>query len=236
MDTIHLFENGYYHISNKAVAKCFLFKNEEDCNRIKMRIEKTLSPICDILAFGFSHDEFQMVVKLKSRKTFETYYLNKYEQDVGFEKKIPETTYLFANAMSNLQSGYAKWFNHKYKRDGGLMKGRYLRRLIESREDLAETISLVNIMKEIKQRDKIWTFRRKGSELGEGELKSNGARSSWNFYNLGEKIEGISCFKHYRKVYLRGHFNNLPPKRLIANDSTEKLENLLSFMFLKARK
>ena len=127
METKHVFEEGIYLISNKSVAKCYLFKDEADCNRFRAKLNKYLEPIGEIHAFGFMNEEFEIVIKLKSRKAFESYFISKVG-GVEYLEEIPETTYIFAQIMANLQSGYAKWFNYKYERDGGLFSGRYYRK------------------------------------------------------------------------------------------------------------
>ena len=234
MKTQHLFEEGYYLIRNKSVAKCFLFKDEYDCNRFKEKIDICLSPLCDVLAYGFLQDEFQMVVRLKSREVFEAYFQEKYEKVIDRVEVIPETTYIFAQAMSNLQSGYAKWFNYKYERDGGLMAGRYMRELVENEKDLDTLIEEINgLVKKVK-RNSIWTFRRKEPGFVMNEIMNSSIRSSKVYYD-GEKEEGISlkAFRLKKDVYLRGHFLNLPPKAIEDYNSTKKMQNLIAFMFLK---
>ena len=235
MKTQHLFEEGYYLIRNKSVAKCFLFKDDYDCNRFKSKIDTYLSPLCDILAYGFLQDEFQMIVRLKSREVFESYFKKKYEKVIDRVEVIPDTTYIFAQAMSNLQSGYAKWFNYKYERDGGLMAGRYHRELIESENDLDQLIGEINgLVKKIK-RNSIWTFRRKEPGFEMNEINNSLIRSSKGYYDGGcaseERI--LRAFRHKKDIDLRGHFLNLPPKAILDYNSTKKMRNLIAFMFLK---
>ena len=233
MKTVHLFSDAYYLISNKAVAKCFMFRDEADCRLFKEKLDHHLKPLCDITAYGFLKDEFQLLVKLKSRKVFEEYFKEKYEGSGNSERPIPETTYIFAQAMANLQSGYAKSFNFKYDRDGGLAKGRYMRQLVESEEELESHIKRINSLQVLAQRSRIWTFRRKEDGF-KMELVGNGVvRSSWRCYSeVGEDAE-LGCFKHKDELLVRGQFDNLPPKSIIFENKRKSLENMLSFMFLK---
>jgi hypothetical protein len=226
MKTIHLFEEGYYLISNKAVAKSFLFGDKKDSELFKRKVETHLSPISHVLAFGFLHDEFQLLVKLKSRKEFEAYYLEKHgKAETDF---IPETTYIFAQSMANLQSGYAKAFNYRYDRDGGLMKGRYFRKLVESEEELEKLISSINGLNEMFKRSAIWTIRRKG---GVFSLGNGGWMSSAKYY-MGLGLEEVfDGFILKDKIYIRGQFENLPPKRISFKNELEKVKNLVSFIF-----
>ncbi len=234
MKTKHLFADGIYHIGNKAVAKCFLFADEKDCIRFQTNIDHHLGPLCDVLAYSFSEDEFQLVVKLKDRKTIENYFKEKYAKFYQDEKFIPETTYIFAQAMANMQSGYAKYFNYRYDRDGGLMKGRYFRHLIESEEELNNLVKKVHAFHAQSKRSRIWTFRRKEEGFNLEFKVSARVRSSLRSYEEARITSGIGCFKSLHQIDLRGRFSNLPPKRLEHKKTSEKIRNLISFMFLRA--
>ena len=230
MKTIHVFENGLYKIGNKAVSKCFLFKEETDCERFKLMLDKQLSPLCDILAYKLTRDEFQLVIKLKSREVFKNYYIEKYDFGGDF---IPESTYIFAQSMANLQSGYAKYFNYKYERDGGLMRGRYSRELIESEELLDSAIKNLHEAKNMIERRPIWTFRRRGEGFDFEELEKGGVRNSSVCYMNGGFDSGLECFMPKDKLGIRGLFKNIPPKRISFENKREKVRNLLAFMFLR---
>ncbi|MEL6988020.1 MAG: hypothetical protein AAGK97_09325, partial [Bacteroidota bacterium] len=116
--------------------------------------------------------------KLKSREEIESYYRKKYTKLYADSEFIPETTYIFAQAMANMQSGYAKYFNYKYDRDGGLMKGRYFRSLIESDEILDQCIESVHQLEKLGKRSRIWTFRRKEDGFNLELIKDSEIRSS----------------------------------------------------------
>ncbi len=234
METKHLFEDSYYLIGNKSVAKCFMFGDEGDCIKFKSRVDHHLSPLCDVLAYGFASDEFKLVVKLKSRKSIESYYKARYDYDPTSGDIIPETTYIFAQAMANLQSGHAKFFNFKYERDGGLMCRRYTRRLIESEEELDAIISAVNGMQFRGRRKSIWTFRRKGEGL---DLEKVGNGVSWSSRACYEEAieSGMECFKLKNLIDLRGHFKILPPKELKFDSKHQKMQNLIQFILLKQK-
>ena len=231
MKTKHLFENGYYFISNKAVAKCFMFKDKGDCVRFKLKMDQYLGPLCDVMAYGLTHDEFQILVRLKSREAFEKYFQSKFGSngDLNF---IPETTYIFAQAMANLQSGYVKYFNYKYERDGGLMKSRYNRSLVESDFELENRIKEIHNLNASCKRNRIWTFRRKEKGFVFDLSVKNKVRSSVRFYKNVNLNHDLRCFKTKDKIYVRGHFDILPPKQINFKNYSEKVKNLLAFMFM----
>ncbi len=234
MKTKHLFEDACYLIGNKAVAKCFLFGDEKDCIRFRHGIDHHLGEICDVLAYGFSKDEFQLLVKLKSRKEIEEYYKKKYCKMYSQDKFIPETTYIFAQAMANLQSGYAKYFNYRYKRDGGLMKGRYFRSLIGSESHLKSVIDQVHALDERGKRSRIWTFRRKEDGFNLELIKEGVNKSSRDCYENQGNESPMRAFVRLTNLDLRGQFEKLPPRSLNHKKTATKLKNLVSFMFLKS--
>jgi hypothetical protein len=99
-------------------------------------MEKYLGPICEILAYSLYDHEFQLVVHLKPRYVFEYHFKDK-NKDFDVSKfGIPETTYIFSQAMANLQVSFVKHFNWLFKRTGALVAGRFRRNLIENREEL----------------------------------------------------------------------------------------------------
>ena len=211
--TLHIFEEGYYFIHNKSVAKSFMFKDGEDCIRFKSNIKKHLDPICDVLAFGFLKEEFQLVIKMKCRKEIEAYFVTKYSQFYEDHGVIPETTYIFSRAMANLQSAYVKWFNFKYSRDGGLMSGRYQRMLINSEKELNDLIESVNDLKKCNVRNMIWTFRRKDGFFID---PCSTERSSAYLYEMNNSESIPSWFKRKQDVFVRGQFESTPPRSLNA--------------------
>lgn len=233
MKTIHLFEDGIYHIGNKAVAKCFLFGDEKDCIRFKEGIDHHLGALCDVLAYGFGKDEFRLAVKLKSRDEIESYYRKKYSKLYAESDFIPETTYIFAQAMANMQSGYAKYFNYRYDRDGGLMKGRYSRTLLESEEKLDQCIASIHDLEVRGRRSRIWTFRRKEDGFNLELITNSDNRSSRKAYENLDFASSLNCFVNRQNLDIRGQFVNLPPLKLSHKKAAEKIQNLIHFMFLK---
>ena len=222
--TTHIFEDGYYHIWNKSVSKSFMFKDEQDFERFKTNIRKYLDPICDIMAYNLLNEEFQLVLRMKSREIIEEYFMEKHTKQYEKLGIIPETTYIFARAMANMQSAYVKWFNFKYSRDGGLMGSRYGRMLIESEDQMRSIIKDVHNLKKKNNREFVWRYK-EGDGFRIVMCKKD--RSSRHIYE-GEGLNNgdENWVKHVDYIYVRGHFENLPPKRLEFNSEQEKMKNL----------
>ena len=233
MKTTHVFEDGYYLIGNKSVAKSFMFKDKFDCCRFRNKMVTSLSPICEILAFGLRIDEFQLIIRMKNRSIIENYYLSK-QKIRGKDVIIPETTYIFGQIMANLQSGYVKFFNHRYDRDGGLMARRYHRQLIESESELYSLIEMVHSEEIQWKRKAIWTFRRKGEGFIFADTKGM-VFSSKEAFEKGSEEGDFDFLNNANVDSVRGHFKNLPLKKIIFKNRQQKIENLVAFMLMNSK-
>jgi hypothetical protein len=134
-----------------------------------------------------------------------------------------------------VQSGYVKYFNYKYDRDGGLMCRRYYRQLIESESELEHLINVVHSPEILWKRNKIWTFRR---NEGGVEFSEKGNETEWSSricYKKGERREGFEFIKIINISDVRGHFKNLPPKKIVFQNNLQKITNLISFILLKTK-
>lgn len=136
-------------------------------------------------------------MKLKGREAFEKYFKRKFAKFYQKSKFIPETTYIFAQVMANLQSGYVKYFNYKYERDGGLMKSRYFRELIESAEQLKSKVEIVHKCDESGKRSRIWTFRRKEVGFRLERIRNSVVRCSERCYSSRLISSGLKSFVRY---------------------------------------
>ena len=230
MKTIHLFEDAYYLISNRSVAISNLFFDYKDVESFKLRIGKNLSSLCDIIAFGFQSEEFQLVVKMKSRDDIEHYFKERYSNYFQKYGKVPKTTYIFAQAMANLQSGYVKKFNFRHGRDGGLMAGRYKRKLIESEMELDLLIESVNKLTKLSHRAARWAVK-DNLKKGKCGFRKYSEWSSSNFYEKMNLKSKYSWFVMKDNIYVRGHFDELPPKEILWSTEKEKISNFSYFIF-----
>lgn len=214
--TQHLFEGGVYLIGNKAVAKNPLFVNLDLQQYFLEKMEQHLAPICDILGYSLADDQYHLLLRLKSRKYFESYFLSKADNVALNLPDIPESTYIFSQAMANFQVSYVKRFNFKMKRSGALMASRFTRKLIESQIELEEWINILNSGKKLYNYAKQWS-----NEISKPQLLLN---SGW-LYGMAD-AEWLRSFERSIEYYINGitsnlggSFRQLPPKRLASNKS-----------------
>lgn len=112
----------YYHIFNQANGMIDIFQESRNYPFFINKMEKHLTPVCEIIAFCLMKNHFHLVIKTK--------------QEIE-ELKI-------SRAFANLFIGYAKAYNKVYNRSGSLFKKPFKRKLIESEVYLKNVILYVH--------------------------------------------------------------------------------------------
>ncbi len=222
----HVCGGHVYVISNFGVARNPIFFEQSDVEFFQSNIEKYLSGICEIYAYSFLHNQFQILIRVNSRniieKFFETKMIEsknvKYQQRMNdFQNGIvhsvyPETYEIFSQEVSNMLNSYAKYFNYKYKRCGSLFGRRYLKILLESEVDLKNWINKLNNQEPLFCFESDWQAEKKCNfRNNEGECSSlifYGEKGFRNFHTI------FSNFWPYFRIDLRGCFNFLPPANI----------------------
>ena len=230
MNTQHLFEEHVYLISNHSVARNPMFSNLSMQQYFIKKMEHYLLPISKILAYSLTDNEFQILVKTKSREDFADYFSTKNKKKITSNVDIPESTYIFSQSMANLQVSFVKHFNWKYERSGTLMAGRFERKLVETEKEMKDLIFKLN---QGIRKHHYW-----GMWLNDLMNSKEAMTSEWLYemrekallvleqgYLNGEIIDLASCFK------------NLPPYRLPNSKSywTNKIFQLFGPYFFADR-
>lgn len=208
MKTAYVYNDLCYVLNNFGVASNPIFLSNEDYEDFKKRVNKHLAELCDILGFCFNNNEYQLVVSLKDRETFEAFYLNKHSGTVILPSEIPESTYILSQEMANVQSGYAKHFNYKYNRHGAVFARRFSKTLIETELELENWVSRVNEKIPFNTYDWKWAFRRRKME-GLGYLKLIEI-SSVGMYLKNEVEKVLKSFMRVEEFLNCGRFK-MPP-------------------------
>ena len=113
------------------------------------------------------------------------------------------------------------------------MKSRYGRCLIENEEQLEESIQNINSLMVTGEIGRILTFRRKEIGFNLEVIERSISRTSLLCYEKEGVDACLKCFKHKKSIFLRGHFDTLPPKAIVFENQRESLKNLIQFMLLK---
>ena len=140
----HILEDRIYLISNRATASNPLFLSKRDQLEFLDKVEQYLAPICKVLAHALHDDQFQLLIKTKSRNHFSRFFKSKHKGKTDEKLFIPLSTHIFSQQMSNLQVSVAKRFNFKNARKGALFASRFERRMMKSEQDLQLWIGRLN--------------------------------------------------------------------------------------------
>ena len=212
--TTHLFEEHVYLISNHSVARNPMFSVVEMQNYFIAKMEKYLFPISEIIAHCLNDNEFQLLVKLKPREDFEEHFISK-QKDKILHNEIPESTYIFSQAMANLQVSFVKHFNYKYNRSGTLVAARYGRELIETESEMRDWIKKLNSGLKKHHYALQWSNNMMNSGFA--------VTSSWLYGGVGNSgnrgITGKLGYLNGEINNLGASFINLPPYRLPSSKS-----------------
>ncbi len=206
----HVFEGAIYLLNNISVARNPLFRNQESIERFKEKADIYLSPICNILAFAFNDNQWQLLVQMKSREDFINFYRKKHKNENIEEFLIPESSIIYSQEMANLQSGFAKHYNWLNKRVGALFYRRYQKQLITSEEELISTNERLKKERPNNPHKGEWAIRK-----SENLKSEKGMRWGINYEKLAELgsqvlWNGIQV----NKTDLEAHFRNLPPLKI----------------------
>ena len=218
METQHLFEDRIYAISNASGAKNCLFKSREDIKYFQEKLDHQLSSICNLIAYSFKADEYVLLIRLKSREEIADFYRKKKGRGLMLDDLIPPSSYIFSQQMANLQAGYAKHYNWKYKRSGSLFCSRFARELIESEEEMIMWVDKINNLYEFRARLDYWKSDRYKALVKVGvKWKERMLNCSFGAYARGEQ-SGMACFSLWTKIDLQGCFST--PMKKVLDDAT----------------
>lgn len=205
-----------YVLTNFSDSNNPMFTNEFEIQDFKVRVEKHLSPICDIMGFCFHNDQYIILVRLKERAEFLNFYRKKKKEENLREKEIPESTFILSQEMANLQAGYAKAFNFRHNRYGSLFGRRYTKILVQNEEELKTWKDQINGRKRIWTFDELWSWIK--NFIRDGKEAKKLAKSSEEVYGAKSALEaimlsGFSSFLRVGDFLLRGKYlaKPLPP-------------------------
>ncbi len=144
---IPLEHDTYYHIYNRGINGCDLFRNIDDYKHFLRLYEKYIESIADTFAWVLMPNHFHLLIRIKSEKEIGIYknlnsngskdsvrfqtkpneYLSESEgpDRVGIKKPNP------TKHFSHLFNAYAKYINKKYQRTGSLFEHPFRRKQVE---------------------------------------------------------------------------------------------------------
>lgn len=113
----------YYHIYNRGINSCNLFKEKTNYQYFLLLYDRHISPVADTFAWVLMRNHFHLLVRVKSEEEMFSQDDSEYLQ--GLKGK-------YYQPFSNLFNAYTKAFNKKYNRHGSLFESNFRRKLINS--------------------------------------------------------------------------------------------------------
>ena len=117
----------YYHIYNRGINSCNLFREDTNYEHFLRLYEKYIDPVADTFAWVLMKNHFHLLVRINP----EDEIFKNLKNLEGFENlrglKSEKRIY---QQFSNLFNAYTKAFNKKYKRTGSLFESNFRRKLI----------------------------------------------------------------------------------------------------------
>ncbi|MDM8161009.1 hypothetical protein QUH73_14385 [Labilibaculum sp. K2S] len=136
--TIPLESESYYHIYNRGIDGCNLYRVENDYKRFLRLYEKHIDPIADTFAWVLMPNHFHLLVRIKSEEEILKQYTKPNRltnQDASKPVWLDDEENLVKlkpphQNFSNLCNAYSKYINSKYQRTGSLFERPFKRKQV----------------------------------------------------------------------------------------------------------
>lgn len=167
----------YYHIYNRGINGCEIFKNNDNYNYFIKLLSKYLDSYITIYAYGLLYNHFHLVVK------------------------IDEDQKIVSQKFSNFFNAYAKAFNKAHNRTGSLFEKPFKRIRLLSEDYLKNLIIYVNT-NPIKHKVSLNFENYLYSSYSECLLRKSQIVNVNEVLELFDDIENFKFVHQYKKVIL----------------------------------
>jgi putative transposase len=133
-NTDPLVHGNFYHIYNRGINSCDVFKEPENYQYFLKLYDEHISPIADTYAWVLMPNHFHFLLQVKDVR--ELTNLTGLEDLSGLK---PPHQY-----FSNLFNAYSKAFNKRYNRHGSLFERRFKRKRIHNLEYLRNVVLYIH--------------------------------------------------------------------------------------------
>ncbi|MGC3977180.1 MAG: hypothetical protein QM751_02450 [Paludibacteraceae bacterium] len=131
----------YYHIYNRGINGCDLFRDNENYEYFLGLYDKYISPVANTFPWVLMKNHFHLLVQILPEECWD----NLSSDPEGFrnlrglkpDKRINQQ-------FSNLFNAYTKAFNKRYQRTGSLLEHSFRRKEIDSKEYLKRVIVYIH--------------------------------------------------------------------------------------------
>lgn len=122
---------NYYHIYNRGINGCTIFKETTNYEHFLALYDKYISPVADTFAWVLMGNHFHLLVRIKNPEGFENL------QGLNNTKRINQQ-------FSNLFNAYTKAFNKRYNRTGSLFEHTFRRKRIDNNFYLKQVLLYIH--------------------------------------------------------------------------------------------
>lgn len=147
----------YYHIYNRGIDSCNLFREADNYEHFLGLFDKYISPIAETYAWVLMPNHFHILVKVKDNVVYKLSNADRSIDAVRFEEHKWETIDLSACEapdsvkkprpnlhFSHLMNAYTKYFNKRYFRHGNLFERSFKRKRIDNESYLKHVILYIH--------------------------------------------------------------------------------------------
>lgn len=135
--TIFLQFNKTYHIYNRGINSCDIFQTENDYEHFLALFRRYIPPVAHCYSWALLKNHFHMVIKIKDELE-----ILRYQKIHG---ALPlQGINRISKQFSNLFNAYARYYNIKHERTGGLFESNFRRIEIDSPRYLKQVILYIH--------------------------------------------------------------------------------------------
>ena len=119
--------NKYYHIYNRGINSCALFRKHENYEYFLKLYEHHIDPIAETFAWCLLRNHFHFIVRIKNNT-----------ENISLKAILPSQTF------SNFFNAYTKAYNKSHNRHGALFERPFKRKEIDNTDYLKNSIAYVH--------------------------------------------------------------------------------------------
>lgn len=135
----------FYHIYNRGINAEKTFLTKENYLFFLQKLKIFILPVCDIYSYCLMPNHFHLIVKIKSKKDIDEYFLKNEIYKKAKEKGLHSYDSFVSKQFAKFISSYTQAFNKfNKKRSGNLFESPFKRKKIETAEYLKNLIIYVH--------------------------------------------------------------------------------------------
>jgi REP element-mobilizing transposase RayT len=130
----------YYHIYNRGINGCTIFKKEKHYTHFLSKYAYHVSPFVDTFAYSLLGNHFHLLIQVKSEEE-----ILKSAEDRYSGKEIASIEKLISSQFAHLFNGYSQSFNKDENRTGGLFESPFRRIKVDDDAYFSQLVSYIHL-------------------------------------------------------------------------------------------